>query len=99
MPVVEYSRVIPVAYREKIAPDTRPEIRSCMKVFISPPASPEVRAADRGVGHHRLGRALADDLTQDEHGDAVAQPHHERHVVLDQQHRTLLLRPERAHEI
>ena len=40
---------------------------------------------DRVIALHRGGHAFGDFLAVVEHGDAIAQPHHQLHVVLDQQ--------------
>ena len=50
---------------------------------VSPAA--EVGSQHRLVGPDPLGRAVGDDLAEVEHRQVGAHPHHERHVVLDQQ--------------
>ena len=47
----------------------------------------EVRGDDPGVVAHLVGRALGDDRAGLEAVDAVADRHHERHVVLDDEQR------------
>ena len=51
--------------------------------------SGEVRLADDLALHHLGGRPVSDHAAELEHADLVAVLHHERYVVLDEQHAAL----------
>ena len=91
------SPALDVEVERRGRPPPRPARRQPFELSTGPPpsanvsvsfaAEPEVGGDHLGVGAHVARRADRDHLAELEHDDAIADPEHEPHVVIDQQDR------------